>query len=108
MTSRPHDHAHEHEHDVQDKSLPTASSPDESTPAEELPSDIHRLRLFLLAHFGDVSIPLMQETEGREDDLLVMRVEVDGTVARVDLMTMVSPPLIPFDRGRDTLILLIP
>jgi hypothetical protein len=44
----------------------------------------------LLAHFGDVSVPLMQEKEGMEDELLVIRVDVDGVVARIDLMTMVS------------------
>lgn len=90
MTSRPHDHTHDHDHEQENGAEALDKSID-SAPTPELPSDIHRLRLFLLAHFGDVSIPLMQETEGKEDDLLVIRVEVDGVVARVDLMTMVSP-----------------
>ena len=46
--------------------------------------------MFLSAHFGPVEEPLMQEEEGREDELLVLKVDVDGVVAKVDLMTMVS------------------
>ena len=92
VTSRPHGHAHDHAHDhkldtAAPKGVPEVFS---STSASRLTSDIHRLRLFLLAHFGDVSVPLMQEKEGMEDELLVIRVDVDGVVARIDLMTMVS------------------
>ncbi|KAG7527458.1 hypothetical protein FFLO_06915 [Filobasidium floriforme] len=91
LTSRLHGHAHDHDHDHKSdtaapKDVPEAFS---STSASRLTSDIHRLRLFLLAHFGDVSVPLMQEKEGMEDELLVIRVDVDGVVARIDLMTMV-------------------
>jgi hypothetical protein len=92
VTSRPHGHAHDHDHEhkldtAAPEGIPEAFS---STSASRLTSDIHRLRLFLLAHFGDVSVPLMQEKEGMEDELLVIRVDVDGVVARIDLMTMVS------------------
>lgn len=61
----------------------------------ELLTDIARLRLFLVAHFGDVSEPLLEEVEGREDELLVMTVRLDETEAVVDLMTMVGLPLSP-------------
>lgn len=77
MTSRPHDHSHPHPHAQQKSSL-----------AE----DVKRLRTFLLAHFGNVSEPLMDEQAGKEDDLLVMEVEVDEKVARLDLVTMVCFP----------------
>ncbi len=56
----------------------------------ELHSDIERLRLFLIAHFGEVSVPLLEEIEGREDELLVMTVRLDELEAKIDLMTMVS------------------
>lgn len=46
--------------------------------------------MFLEAHFGDVSIPRTEVPEGEEDDLLVMDVTVDGIVARIDLISMVS------------------
>ena len=53
--------------------------------------EFKRLRMFLEAHFGDVSIPRTEVPEGEEDDLLVMDVTVDGIVARIDLISMVSP-----------------
>ena len=52
--------------------------------------EFKRLRMFLEAHFGDVSIPRTEVPEGEEDDLLVMDVTVDGIVARIDLISMVS------------------
>ena len=51
--------------------------------------DFARLRMFLEAHFGDVSSPRRQVARGDEDELLVMDVTVDGVIARVDLISMV-------------------
>lgn len=46
--------------------------------------------MFLEAHFGDVTKPAQTVPEGSEDDLLVMKVTVDGVIATVDLISMVS------------------
>ncbi|RSH94523.1 endoribonuclease ysh1 [Saitozyma podzolica] len=46
------------------------------------------LRLFLEAHFGEVTAPNRTVEDGDEDELLVMDVDVDGTKARVDLISM--------------------
>jgi hypothetical protein len=46
--------------------------------------------MFLEAHFGEVTRPASTVPEGSEDDLLVMRVTVDGVVASIDLISMVS------------------
>lgn len=51
----------------------------------ELHEDYERLRMFLEAHFGDVTVP----NTGEEEDWLVMDVKVDDVVARVDLISMV-------------------
>ena len=50
-------------------------------------NDHDDLRLFLEAHFGDVAYHKDQGT----DDELTMSVEVDGSTAQLDLITMVSP-----------------
>lgn len=46
--------------------------------------------MFLEAHFGDVTRPSTHnhEGEGDDDDLLAMKVSVDGAVATVDLISM--------------------
>lgn len=46
--------------------------------------------MFLEAHFGEVTKPASSVPDGSEDDLLVMRVTVDGVVATVDLISMVG------------------
>jgi hypothetical protein len=53
-------------------------------------ADIQLLRKFLIAHFGNVSELVTEELEGKEDELLLLRVEVDEHEATIDLMTMVS------------------
>ena len=53
-------------------------------------TDIQLLRTFLLAHFGNVSELVTEELEGKEEELLLLRVEVDQHEATIDLMTMVS------------------
>ena len=79
MTSKPHTHSHhDHSHPV-----PEASK---GTESQELHEDHERLRMFLEAHFGDVTIP----NTGEEEDWLVIDVKVDDVVARVDLISMVS------------------
>lgn len=52
-------------------------------------TDIQLLRKFLIAHFGNVSELVTEELEGKEDELLMLRVEVDEHEATIDLMTMV-------------------
>jgi len=46
--------------------------------------------MFLEAHFGDVSQPQTQMVDGKEDELLVIDVTVDGIVARIDLISIVG------------------
>lgn len=87
VTSSHHSHSHAHDIDVQS---PIA---EEEKQQRELNSDIERLRLFLVAHFGEVSTPLLEEIEGREEELLVMTVRLDEQQAKIDLMTMVSAKL---------------
>jgi cleavage and polyadenylation specificity factor subunit 3 len=90
VTSRPHDHSdHSHSHHTSSPGAKKELSPS-SDQTQALRTEIDRLRMFLSAHFGPVEEPLMQEEEGREDELLVLKVDVDGVVAKVDLMTMVS------------------
>ena len=48
--------------------------------------------MFLGAHFGDVSNPRRMTVDGDEDELLTMDVIMDGIVARIDLLSMVSRP----------------
>lgn len=66
-----------------DEKLPSAKT----TPA--IMTDIQLLRKFLIAHFGNVSELVTEELEGKEDELLLLRVEVDEHEATIDLMTMV-------------------
>ncbi|KAJ9113596.1 hypothetical protein QFC20_001948 [Naganishia adeliensis] len=66
-----------------DEKLPSAKT----TPA--IMTDIQLLRKFLIAHFGNVSELVTEELEGKEDELLMLRVEVDEHEATIDLMTMV-------------------
>lgn len=72
VTNNPHPHACHHH-----------SSGEEN-------KDYETLHLFLEAHFGEVTQPAATVADGEEDDLLVMRVTVDGVVATVDLISMVS------------------
>ena len=72
MTANPHPHSHSH-----------AGSNGHS--GNDYSEDFERLRLFLEAHFGDVSV---HAADGGDDEL-TMSVEIDGTSARLDLITMV-------------------
>lgn len=85
VTTNPHPHAH-HDHSAGDA------------------SDFDTLHMFLEAHFGDVTRPAVAgeskpKTNGEDaaaadpdadenDNLLAMKVSVDGAVATVDLISM--------------------
>jgi cleavage and polyadenylation specificity factor subunit 3 len=85
VTSNPHPHScHAHSHPHAD---PSAKGNGSSPSSDEFDD----LRLFLEAHFGEVTAPKRTVENGDEDELLVMDVEVDGTKARVDLISMVRP-----------------
>jgi hypothetical protein len=90
VTSKPHIHSH-HEHPHPNLN----SEPTEKTNGGELHEDYERLRIFLDAHFGNVTIP----TTGEDDDWLVMDVKVDDVVARVDLISMVTPSFLSSARA---------
>lgn len=70
VTTHPHPHSHGHSHENGD--------------SHEL-SDFDTLQMFLEAHFGDVTRP----PSGDEDEQ-TMKVTVDGDVATLDLISMVS------------------
>lgn len=104
VTSRTHDHAHETHHPHSDtleltppaatntgSSDTAAAASSSSTRRQSLAQNVDRLCMFLAAHFGTVSEVLLDEVPGREDDLLMLHVNVDGLVASIDLMTMVRP-----------------
>lgn len=88
VTSTPHSHSHSHTHSHPDS---TAVVPHESNnhfyPGNN--PEFDTLHLFLSAHFGQVSKPLVEVVDGEEDELLVMDVQVDDKIARVDLISMV-------------------
>jgi hypothetical protein len=86
VTSSHHHHSHDHDQEAADQK---AADDLQVKQSQELRNDIERLRLFLIAHFGDVTEPLLEEVEGREEELLVMTVKVDAQEAKIDLMTMV-------------------
>ena len=77
VTSNPHPHSHTSHSDAQTNV---------NAPSDEFAA----LYMFLQAHFGDVSQPQTQLVDGDEDELLVIDVSVDGIVARVDLISMVT------------------
>jgi cleavage and polyadenylation specificity factor subunit 3 len=90
VTSRPHEHSHNHDavhRDNEDNQ--ERGQANSSTSTRSLDNEISRLLIFLSAHFGPIAPPLTTEQPGKEDDLLVIDISVDGIVARVDLMTMV-------------------
>lgn len=84
---------HPHPHSLAAKrTAPSSDSKDTSSRLKTNPAimtDIQQLRRFLLAHFGNVSELVEEEQEGKEDELLMLKVEVDQHVATIDLMTMV-------------------
>ncbi|WVQ83623.1 endoribonuclease YSH1 [Cryptococcus sp. DSM 104549] len=82
LTTTPHRHAHHHHHG---HSRGKAEKGDQPQPDF---TEFDRLRLFLEAHFGEVSGPNTTVPEGGEDDLLTMEVKVDDAVAKVDLISM--------------------
>lgn len=71
VTNHPHSHSHSHSH------------------SQSHTADFDRLHTFLTAHFGNVSEPRHTVDGGSEDELLVMDVDVDGVIARIDLISMV-------------------
>lgn len=75
----PHSHSHSHSH-----ALSHAVTNGENGDASDT-EDFERLRRFLTAHFGDVSMP----SEDDDDALLMIDIKVDNLEARVDLITMV-------------------
>lgn len=76
MTSNPHPHSHSHSHSHESKGKGKQAA---------IP-EFDKLQLFLEAHFGNVSGPESSD----DDDLLTLEVKVDGQVARLDLISMVS------------------
>ncbi|KAJ9100469.1 hypothetical protein QFC21_003508 [Naganishia friedmannii] len=108
LTSKACDHGHETEKESYQSSIlpthphphslaakrtaPTSDSKESSSRIKANPAimtDIQQLRRFLLAHFGNVSELVEEEQEGKEDELLMLKVEVDQHVATIDLMTMI-------------------
>ena len=82
VTSNPHPHSHSHSHSHAHSHAVTNGENGDASDTE----DFERLRRFLTAHFGDVSMP----SEDDDDALLVIDIKVDNLEARVDLITMVS------------------
>ncbi|KAK8861462.1 endoribonuclease YSH1 [Kwoniella newhampshirensis] len=83
LTTIPHHHAAHHHHNGHDR-----SHHEKSNGVSRHNSDFDRLAMFLEAHFGQVTGPNRHVPEGEEDDLLVMQVQVDSAVARIDLISM--------------------
>jgi hypothetical protein len=84
---------HPHPHSLAAKRIAPTSDVEELSRIKANPAimtDIQQLRRFLLAHFGNVSELVEEEQEGKEEELLMLKVEVDQHVATIDLMTMVS------------------
>jgi len=81
VTSNPHPHSHSHSHSHAHSHAVTNGENGDASDTE----DFERLRRFLTAHFGDVSMP----SEEDDDALLVIDIQVDNLEARVDLITMV-------------------
>jgi cleavage and polyadenylation specificity factor subunit 3 len=79
VTSNRHPHSHSHSHS-HTHAVTNGENGDNSS------EDFERLRRFLTAHFGEVSMP----SDGDDDSLLVIDIKVDNLEARVDLITMVS------------------
>ncbi|GHJ87105.1 hypothetical protein NliqN6_3507 [Naganishia liquefaciens] len=99
LTSKACDHGHEQETHAPAHPHPHSLAAKRKAPSDEKPgpikadpavlTDIQLLRTFLLAHFGNVSELVTEELEGKEEELLLLRVEVDQHEATIDLMTMV-------------------
>lgn len=77
VTSNPHPHSHH-------------NGDSHSNGHDHAPDEFNKLHTFLQAHFGDVSEPKRDAAEGEEDELLTMEVNVDGSKAVLDLISMVS------------------
>lgn len=102
VTSKACDHGHEQETSITAPADPhphslaakrKAPSDEKLGPIKASPAvltDIQLLRQFLIAHFGNVSELVTEELEGKEEELLMLRVEVNQHEATIDLMTMVS------------------
>ena len=76
VTSNPHPHSHSPSHT---HTITHGETGDNSS------DDFERLRRFLAAHFGEVTMP----SENDDDSLLVIDIKVDDLDARVDLITVV-------------------
>jgi cleavage and polyadenylation specificity factor subunit 3 len=95
VTSNPHPHScHAHPHPQTHSHAAPSVKGNGSSPSSD---EFDDLRLFLEAHFGEVTAPKRTVEDGDEDELLVMDVDVDGTKARVDLISMVRPGDLPDD-----------
>lgn len=100
VTSKPCDHGHDQDTHAPAHPHPHSLAAKRKAPSDEkfgpikanpaVLTDIQLLRMFLLAHFGNVSELVTEELEGKEEELLLLRVEVDQHEATIDLMTMVS------------------
>nr|ODO02397.1 endoribonuclease YSH1 [Cryptococcus depauperatus CBS 7855] len=78
LTAQPHQHSCNHSH----------SSHDEAPMKFPTSPEFERLRMFLEAHFGEVSGPFTTVPVGGEDQLMTMEVTVDSLSAKIDLYTM--------------------
>ncbi len=86
MTSTPHPHSHR----SHSYSQPNAKANGNGNGNGNIHDEFATLHMFLEAHFGDVSQPQTQMVDGKEDELLVIDVTVDGIVARIDLISIVG------------------
>lgn len=89
MTANSHDHHHDHDHAEKKPVHPHAIV--EGEPADR--TRIHRLAMFLEAHFGDIELHMPEEddiAEGDEKTGPALLVTVDETEAAIDLSNLVS------------------
>ncbi len=88
VTSSPHPHSHSHTH-------PRING--DTNGDTHTQDGFSAFQMFLTAHFGDVSIPQKDMTDGDEnDDLMMIDVNVDGMTACVDLISMVCLPQVDY------------
>ncbi|TYJ58751.1 endoribonuclease YSH1 [Cryptococcus floricola] len=77
LTSAPNRHACNHGHSHAPAPKETVTSP-----------EFERLKMFLEAHFGDVSGPHIEAPQDGEEEWLSMEVKIDNHEAKIDLITM--------------------
>ncbi|OCF34686.1 endoribonuclease YSH1 [Kwoniella heveanensis BCC8398] len=92
LTSTPHHHAHHDHYHGSHSHNDTRVNGDGEVPSSSGSlstfTEFDKIRMFLEAHFGEVSGPNATVAEGEEDELLTMTVRVDSTTAKIDLISM--------------------